>query len=843
MKKLIKTLLCIFLVCPLVGYFDSTEVYADQKYEVDYIDDDGDFEEIATYDNLKDAKNKMAENEDYVVRCESSLSPSKIVAMNSGLVYSYPKRKNSQTTNLYEKLTDDLYGTGTTICVSSNYEMTYHETYSTTYSSSKNYMMGWVKVTLNGFTGYIDLEYCDLVPTKFIKNGLPITLGGSPESSYDVICKQKYYTAETNGNYNDLVLHYYLGIPSEDGTSYGYTLRIGVAPSFMSSGTKYYSNDGINFYTNSELSNLAGTYYNYYQFVPLRTYSKISGSTLDSYLESKGFKSESSSVLYGHGDDFIEDQNKYGVNGTIIYAMAIFESGYGTSDIAKSKNNLFGWGAFDNNTSAATTYGSVSDCVKSQMADNLSNYLDESSNFYYWSMSLGNKGGGISLKYSSDPYWPEKLASCYYDIDKFANDKNGNLTDYNTETLALVTTVGANVYKSADANSEVWYTTQNKANNYQKNLIIVVLEKGDTFTKVRTSNNIDEDGLLKPISKPAGYIASYNASTSYGYIKNSDLQIINVSTSGVPEASKTETVDESKFSDYLEIDSLSISNSKLSIEGLAFFKGISFKESSTVSHKLIVTNTSTNETQTFDLTTSVIDPFQFNDGYTYEKIEFKGDIDLSKLGIGTYTLSVQTTNDKYTRTVKLVGASSKYSNIVDSVTNKYRITNNYRMSNRLELEVYSSPVSYSSIKKPSGRRSYLDIVNIGFDSEKAVLNLEADSFIYYLNYPNADSCQYKLYLIKDENSYTVYDCTNEKTPEGLIPSSYDLSYISFTSSSDLSALEKGTYRLVLSMKNGDYVEYIDLVSIASFAEKTKTINEVTYRLYKNSNNRITLEIK
>ena len=93
----------------------------------------------------------------------------------------------------------------------------------------------------------------------------------------------------------------------------------------------YYSDDGIHFYSDRRQKNLVGTYYNYYQFVPLRSYTNIKAETINSYIK-KG--SGNAGVMLNTGDDFIDNQSEYGVNGAVIAAMGIHESGWGRSEIS-----------------------------------------------------------------------------------------------------------------------------------------------------------------------------------------------------------------------------------------------------------------------------------------------------------------------------------------------------------------------------------------------------------------------------------------------------------------------------------------------------------------------------
>jgi len=70
---------------------------------------------------------------------------------------------------------------------------------------------------------------------------------------------------------------------------------------------------------------------------------------LESYLKQKApndspFKSENRGDLL-NGIESAKNAN--GINPIFILALAIHESGWGKSQIARAKNNLFGWGAVD----------------------------------------------------------------------------------------------------------------------------------------------------------------------------------------------------------------------------------------------------------------------------------------------------------------------------------------------------------------------------------------------------------------------------------------------------------------------------------------------------------------
>ena len=163
---------------------------------------------------------------------------------------------------------------------------------------------------------------------------------------------------ERNGNYTDLVLHYFYEY-GRDGNATEYTAAVGPAAEWMSIGDVYYSYDNYTFYRDRYCTDQAGIYYSYYQFVFLRSRTNISASTFNTFLASRGYNS--SSKLWNTGNIWLKAQETYGVNAAEIFALACLESGYGTSDYAMKRNNLFGWNAVDSDPDQASFFSSVED--------------------------------------------------------------------------------------------------------------------------------------------------------------------------------------------------------------------------------------------------------------------------------------------------------------------------------------------------------------------------------------------------------------------------------------------------------------------------------------------------
>ncbi len=78
-------------------------------------------------------------------------------------------------------------------------------------------------------------------------------------------------------------------------------------------------------------------------------------------------------VLKDKGQVFLNAQKKYGVNAAILAAICINESGYGTSNLAKTKNNVGGVSS----GMGFKSYSSVDDCIMDMARFLKSGYIDK----------------------------------------------------------------------------------------------------------------------------------------------------------------------------------------------------------------------------------------------------------------------------------------------------------------------------------------------------------------------------------------------------------------------------------------------------------------------------------
>lgn len=843
MKKLFIKLLVICLLVPFIGTFEvSAQDLKSCGYEVAYINDDGSFSTESCYSDFASAKNRMKElGGDVVVRHDSSYSYTKIIAMNLGIAYSYPR--DGATLNIYQDV--------------NNHSIYYKQTYvarhfELNYLDTERYLgdgRGMIETNINGFHGFTDLEYVDLVPSKFIRNGIAITLGGNNpytnEGTFTFVPKQNYYERRTSGNYSEIVYHIYRGFPANGYEPVSEAIVIGPAPSDMNEGVKYYSYDGVNFYSDSDFKNKSFTYYNYYQFLPLRSKTNISADIFNSYISKYD-----NSVMRGTGQTFIDAQNKYGINALLLFAMAAHESANGTSGYATKRNNLFGWNAVDADPNQATSFSSVAVCVNQQAGVNLRGFVDVTDGRFF-SSSLGNKGSGLNVKYASDPYWGMEIASIAYQIDKLSKNKNGTLSDYNYYSLSLINKFDIPVKQEPSDGSKTLYTTQ-YGPHYQEGFIVIDLGIQGSYTKVQSTNPIDENGNIKthrtPITtgnlNPISY-GEYDFDRSVAYINSNYLTVINKKNDEVID------VPDKELSLMQKINNLNVENNVIHIDGLAFIKGMSASNLDKISISInTIDNLSKEVIKTYKTTVSEFDGISFGDTHTYKYIAYSIDMPLSDFDEGSYSLKVSVNNDGYEYAGELSSTKFEFANINVSYNEmNYRIKINTYYNYRVEIEAESIPeiIDYSKILKPNNsiRNSLFSFDLIEVDDELN-FNVDGRSMIYYTNYDNLDNLETTLYLVDSANKYYEIKCENYKSDfnyKEALQSSYNLDYISFKGTGNINDIEKGIYSIILKVRNGEFVDYIDLTT-AKNMDNTITKDGTSYRIFKsNLKNRLMLEVK
>lgn len=172
---------------------------------------------------------------------------------------------------------------------------------------------------------------------------------------------------------------------------------------------------------------------NSYLFMDLRTKSSVTAAQIDVYIASRTVGK--TSVLTGQGQTIIDAANKYGVNALYLAAHAIHESGFGVSEIANARNNLFGYGAYDITPFIGSVkFDSIASNIEYIAQTIKATYLNPANwkyNGAYLGYTVKNINGGrvdslskgMNFYYASDSNWGNAIATHMSNI--LAYDKEG----------------------------------------------------------------------------------------------------------------------------------------------------------------------------------------------------------------------------------------------------------------------------------------------------------------------------------------------------------------------------------------------------------------------------------
>lgn len=131
----------------------------------------------------------------------------------------------------------------------------------------------------------------------------------------------------------------------------------------------------------------------------------VTGAQLDAAI--RAIRSDSG--LIGLGNTFVRVGKQYSINPVYLAAHAAWESSWGNSTIARDKNNLYGWTAYDSCPYAcATTFASKTDSVETVVPVIKRNYLTPGGRYY---TSHGPTLRGMNVHYATDQNWKNGIAS------------------------------------------------------------------------------------------------------------------------------------------------------------------------------------------------------------------------------------------------------------------------------------------------------------------------------------------------------------------------------------------------------------------------------------------------
>lgn len=303
--------------------------------------------------------------------------------------------------------------------------------------------------------------------------------------------------------------------------------RVGFQPNYITNKTIYYSYDGHYFYNSfasmitdyknyssqsyEHAVNKNNPYYSYYQYLSLRSKTTYTATQLNSRTQSYCGSNYTSSKMYNHGQTFINNQNTYGINASLMFGVAYNESAAGTSNIAKNKNNIFGLNAVDKTPSESANYfTSVDQCIKEFAYDWMSTGYLNGTDSRYRGPHLGDKHSGINVKYASDPYWGEKAAAqSYYIAD---NSKE----DYEHYKIGISKSTELSLYKDTNTSKRIYTSgaTGSGTKAYLYDYPVLILETPDSWHKVQSDMPLKSDRSSRDVT------AKYDFNRDYVYAQS-----------------------------------------------------------------------------------------------------------------------------------------------------------------------------------------------------------------------------------------------------------------------------------------------------------------------------------
>jgi len=140
--------------------------------------------------------------------------------------------------------------------------------------------------------------------------------------------------------------------------------------------------------------------------------NKPSGLSLEQFKKVLSDSKDINKIFEQNSQYFYYIEKQYNINGLFVAAVGIHESAWGTSKIARDKNNLFGYGAYDSNPyNGAYDFSSYSECIDLIARVFVKYYLnpkgtsiyggEKAAGTYYNGATLT----GINTKYATDKNW------------------------------------------------------------------------------------------------------------------------------------------------------------------------------------------------------------------------------------------------------------------------------------------------------------------------------------------------------------------------------------------------------------------------------------------------------
>lgn len=140
--------------------------------------------------------------------------------------------------------------------------------------------------------------------------------------------------------------------------------------------------------------------------------NRPSGLTLEQFKKILTDSKDTNKIFSNNAEYFYYIEKQYNINGVFVAAVGIHESAWGTSQIAKSKNNLFGYGAYDSNPyNGAYSFSDYSECIDLIARVFVKYYINpKGTSIYGGEKAMGTYYNGptlsgINTRYATDKNW------------------------------------------------------------------------------------------------------------------------------------------------------------------------------------------------------------------------------------------------------------------------------------------------------------------------------------------------------------------------------------------------------------------------------------------------------
>lgn len=510
-KRILAMILCFHVVAGSVSVSYAQEEQV-QEHDIADVDAEVSSGTVVKMDGERETDELYGMNEDgnvYLMEEDESAAFSDESTVNfksraaEVVIVNFRSNSSGETISSSETTSYTEYGTGTEGYTCGAYGA------DAAYLGTEN---GKVKFMLGGVVGLVDASKVQLV--KF-----------SETKSYSC-----YYADDT--------LLYHRICTNMTTSGWGSSINVGTRPSYLAAGSIYYSYDGHYFYTDyatmvadyqggirGNAVNAKEPYYNYYQYLPLRSKSNYDAGTINTLI---GAFTDSESKMYNAGSYFVNSQNTYGTNALLICGIAANESAWGKSNYALNRNNLFGLEAVDSNPDNATYFSSVSQCIKEFSETWMSKGYLNSGDWRYYGGFLGDKASGINVKYASDPYWGEKAAAVAWNMDKVGEYKDKERYTIGIKNMINTEHDTVNVRKESNTSSTILYSTGD-ASNYA----VLIRGSKDGFYEIQ-SDPVLTSGRTSVDSKSG----NYSQDEMYAYISQDYVSIVSDSDNFIDESTE-----------------------------------------------------------------------------------------------------------------------------------------------------------------------------------------------------------------------------------------------------------------------------------------------------------------